>query len=300
VRAEWETLKDGPLLVDENDPTSTIARIKAHFAPPAYRVTRADVFAGLSGDDERKDFGRWFRYNTVEHKAVAYRAVFVSLKGKLVNDGLLGKAGSIRAPGDITADEMEAVAAVADRYSFGLIRATHTQNLLLGDVHEGDLVAVWRSLKALGLAHANIGTLQDVICCPGLDYCNLANATSIPIAKAVTDRFDDLDHLYDLGEIKLKMSGCINSCGHHHVGHIGILGVDMKGHEAYQILLGGSEEVDASIGKWIGPAVDREQVPDAIEKILTVYVERRERDDERFLDVVKRIGLKPFAERVYA
>ncbi len=279
------------------DIRAEIARIAAHFAPPAPATTPAPATpprdARLLDEDEAKAFMRWKRFNTVEHKVKGLRAAYVSLKGTRLD-------GSTRPPGDVTAEELEAVADLADRYSRGQARATHTQNLLLGDVEEAALPALWRELRALGLAQANIGTLQDIICCPGLDYCNLANTASIPVAQAVTERFDDLDQLYDLGEIKLKMSGCINSCGHHHVGHIGILGVDMKGVEAYQILLGGSEEADAGIGKWIGPAVPREEVADAVEKIVQVYVDNREGDDERFLDTVRRIGLKPFAERVYA
>jgi sulfite reductase (NADPH) hemoprotein beta-component len=283
VRIEHDKIKDGPLLLGDDE----IARVKAHFAPPAYRT---DLPSSTLDD---RDFQRWLAHNTVAHKVRGYRAAFISLKGKKLD-------GTLRVPGDATSDEMDAIAALADEFSFGLIRATHTQNLLLADVEERALPELWRRLRALGLANANIGTLQDIICCPGLDYCSLANATSIPVALSITRKFDDLDYVYDLGDLKLKMSGCINSCGHHHVGHIGILGVDLKGTEAYQIMLGGSEEAEASIGKWIGPAVDKERVADAVEKIVRVYVENRERDDERFLETVKRIGLKPFAERVYA
>jgi sulfite reductase (NADPH) hemoprotein beta-component len=279
-------LETNPSLVLSDE---EIARVKAHFAPPAWRTDLDDALPDV--DDRR--YRNWLKHNTVAHKARGYRVAYVSLKGKLTD-------GSARPPGDVTADEMDAIAALADAHSFGQIVATHTQNLLLPHVEARALPALWRALDALGLANANVGTLQDIICCPGLDYCNLANATSIPIAQRITERFEDLDHLYDLGDIKLKMSGCINSCGHHHVGNIGILGVDMKGTKAYQILLGGSEEADATIGKWIGPALSADDVVGAIEKIVGLYVEQRHDGEERFLDTVRRIGLKPFAERVYA
>jgi sulfite reductase (NADPH) hemoprotein beta-component len=286
VLQEWAPLKDGPLTLSDAE----IARVQSHFAPPPYKTDAVDDSRGRA--EGEPGFARWLQYNTVAHKVPGYRAAYVSLKSKG------------RPPGDATAEEMELVADLADKYSFGLVRTTHTQILLLADVEGRDLFALWSALKERGLASANIGTLQDIICCPGFDYCNLANAHSIPIAKAITERFDDLDYLYDLGELKLKMSGCINSCGHHHVGHIGILGVDLKDTKGYQILLGGndgsldSQKDSASIGKWIGPALSAEQVVPAFEKLLLTYVDKREAD-ERFLDTVRRIGLKPFAEAVY-
>jgi sulfite reductase (NADPH) hemoprotein beta-component len=233
------------------------------------------------------DFARWVKHNTVGHRVDGYRVVFVSLKGPG------------RPPGDVTSGEMYAVADLADQYSLQRVRSTHDQNLVLSDVRVGDLPAVWDGLKAIGLAVPNIGTLQDMICCPGLDFCALANAGSIGVAKMITDRFEQLDYLYDLGEIRLKMSGCINACGHHHVGHIGILGINKAGEEYYQIMLGGSASDDATLGKWLGPAIAQQEVPDALEKILTTYVGMRE-DGERLLDTYRRVGPTPFKEAVYA
>jgi len=194
---------------------------------------------------------------------------------------------------------MYAVADLADQYSFGEIRTTHDQNLILGEVEQGHLFALWRALDAQKLATPNIGSISDMICCPGLDYCSLANASSISVAQQINDRFDDLDYQHDLGELKLKMSGCINACGHHHVGHIGILGIDKRGEEFYQIMLGGSAEDDASLGRWIGRALSKTEVIDALADVLEVYVAERQ-DDERFLDTYRRIGIQPFSARVYA
>jgi sulfite reductase (NADPH) hemoprotein beta-component len=214
--------------------------------------------------------------------------VFVSLKSPS------------RPPGDITHEELDRVADLADKYSFGLVRSTHDQNLLFADVRQRDLFEVWKSLKELDLATPNIGTLTDMICCPGLDFCALANATSIPIAKQINERFDDFDYLYDLGDIELKMSGCMNACGHHHVGHIGILGVDKGGEEWYQITIGGSASgPDAALGQVIGPSVPHAEVAEIIDRLLSVYLSERE-EGERFIDTVRRIGIKPFKARVYA
>ena len=205
-----------------------------------------------------------------------------------------------RPPGDITADELDRVAELADRYSLGLVRSTHDQNLLFADVRQRDVHAVWQALKEADLATANIGTLTDMICCPGLDFCAFANARSIPIAQQINERFDSLDYLYDLGEIQLKMSGCMNGCGHHSVGHIGILGVDKSGEEWYQITLGGSTGGhDASLGQVIGPSVAYDEVADTIERIIDVFVAERY-EDERFLDTFRRIGVAPLKARVYA
>jgi sulfite reductase (NADPH) hemoprotein beta-component len=203
------------------------------------------------------------------------------------------------APGDATDAQMELIADLSDRYSFGEVRVTHTQNLLLADVEQEKAFELWRALDGAGLATPNIGTLTDMICCPGLDFCSLANAGSIDVAKLINDRFDDYDYLYDLGELEVKMSGCMNACGHHHVGHIGILGVDKGGQEWYQITIGGAAGADASLGSVIGPSVAKADVPETIARLLAVYVDHRQ-PEERFLDTVRRIGVKPFKERVYA
>jgi len=203
------------------------------------------------------------------------------------------------APGDATDTQMELIADLADRYSFGEVRVTYAQNLVLGDVEQGKTLELWRALALAGLATPNIGTLTDMICCPGLDFCSLANAGSIEVAKLINERFDDYDYLYDLGEIDLKMSGCMNACGHHHVGAIGILGVDKGGEEWYQITIGGAAGTDASLGSVIGPSVAKRDVPETLARLLEVYVRQRH-PDERFIDTVRRLGIKPFKERVYA
>ncbi len=280
VEAEWQASRDMAPVFDAEE----VERIKAFFTPPNYeRLADDDVLSG-----KPTEFRNWYQRNTKRHKISGYRAVFVSLKAPT------------RPPGDITAEEMEQVADLADRYSFGYVRSTHDQNLLFADVRQRDLYAVWTALKALDLATPNIGTLTDMICCPGLDFCALANATSIPIAKQINERFDDIDYLYDLGDIQLKMSGCMNACGHHSVGHIGILGVDKGGEEWYQITLGGSAAGhDAAIGQVIGPSVAHAEVAQTIERILDVYVSQRE-EGERFIDTFRRIGMAPFKARVYA
>ncbi len=199
----------------------------------------------------------------------------------------------------MTAAELDAIADLADRYSFGEVRVTHEQNLVLADVLQNDLHDLWERLKALGFATPNIGLLTDIVCCPGGDFCSLANAKSIPIAEAIQRRFDDLDYLHDLGDLELNMSGCMNACGHHHVGNIGILGVDKNGDEWYQISIGGAQGNDASLGKVIGPSFAAADVPDVIVRLVDVYVENRH-EDERFIETVRRLGLAPFKERVYA
>jgi sulfite reductase (NADPH) hemoprotein beta-component len=280
VEREFERIRHGQLRLDATE----IDRVSAHFNPPPY-VAQPGV--DLSAHLAQPAFARWHKHNVYAHKVPGYAVVFVSLKSPSLP------------PGDITAEQMDRVADLSERFSFGLIRATHDQNLVLADVPIGDLPELHRELDALGLATPNIGALTDMICCPGLDFCSLANASSIPVARQITDRFDDLDYLYDLGELRLKMSGCINACGHHHVGHIGILGINKSGEEYYQIMLGGSHEDDASLGQWIGQAIPQARVADALERILDVYVERRE-PEERFLDTYRRIGVTPFKERVYA
>jgi sulfite reductase (NADPH) hemoprotein beta-component len=195
---------------------------------------------------------------------------------------------------------MDAIADLADQYSFGEVRATHDQNLVLAEVKQSDVFALWQRLRELRLATPNIGLLTDLICCPGLDFCSLANAGSIGVADDIFQRFEDLDYQYDIGEIKIKMSGCMNGCGHHSVGHIGILGVDKKGEEWYQITLGGSAENDAALGDRTGPSVDRLHIAGAIERIIDVYLEQRTSEDESFLQAYRRVGMAPFKERIYA
>jgi sulfite reductase (NADPH) hemoprotein beta-component len=280
VEAEWLASRDfAPKLTREE-----VERVRSHFTPPAYE-TLTDV--DLKAIDSSAEFQAWIRYNTVAHKVPGYRVVFISLKKHGVP------------PGDMTSEQMEAVAALADRVSFGLVRVTHTQNLLFGDVRQLDLHKTWLELKRLGLATPNIGTLTDMIACPGLDFCSLANAGTLNVAKQIQQRFDDFDYLYDLGEIEIKMSGCMNACGHHHVGHIGILGVDKHGEEWYQITLGGSARENSALGQVIGPSVAQDDVAETLARILDVYRERRT-EDERFIDTVRRLGIKPFKERVYA
>jgi sulfite reductase (NADPH) hemoprotein beta-component len=279
VEAEWERIKEGGLRIDDAE----VERMSRFFDPPAYRSlcnTHPDVGQSTA-------FRAWYRYNTAAHKIPGYRAVYVSLKKP------------DRPPGDATDAQMDLLADLADRYSFGEIRVTHTQNLLLADVEQERAFELWQILEKAGLATPNIGTLTDMICCPGLDFCSLANAGSIEVAKLINERFDDYDYLYDLGEISVKMSGCMNACGHHHVGNIGILGVEKSGQEWYQITIGGAAGADASLGSVIGPSVAKMQVAETIAHLLDVYVEERD-PEERFLDTVRRIGVKPFKERVYA
>jgi sulfite reductase (NADPH) hemoprotein beta-component len=280
VEAEYQASRDTAPTFD----AAEFARIKTFFKPPAYDpLPDEDVLSGRPSE-----FRSWYQRNTKRHKVSGYRVAFVSLKSPT------------RPPGDMTDVEMDRVADLADRYSFGMIRSTHDQNLLLADVRQRDLFEVWKALKALDLATPNLGTLTDMICCPGLDFCSLANATSIPIAKQINERFDSLDYLYDLGDIQLKMSGCMNGCGHHSVGHIGILGVDKGGEEWYQITLGGSASgLDAAIGQVIGPSVAHADVAETLDRILNVYIAERE-EGEQFIDTFRRIGVAPFKARVYA
>jgi sulfite reductase (NADPH) hemoprotein beta-component len=279
VEAEWRAARDFAPQLE----AAEVDRVRSHFTPPAYEdLQNIDAAAG-----REPEFQAWYRYNTREHKVPGYRAVFVSLKRHGEN------------PGDITSQQMEALADLADRVSFGNVRVSHNQNLLLGDVRQDDLFRLWRELRAAGLAMPNIGTLTDMIACPGLDFCSLANAGTLNVAKQIQQRFDDLDYLYDLGDIEIKMSGCMNACGHHHVGHIGILGVDKHGEEWYQITLGGSVNGFTALGEVIGPSVPQSEVAATIERIVEVY--RAERlDGERFIDMVHRVGIRPFKERAYA
>jgi sulfite reductase (NADPH) hemoprotein beta-component len=283
VESEWEQLRGGPGTV----PREEIARIAAHFVDPPYREFARDSVAHRAAVADSRPFARWVERNVRAHKRRGYAIVTLSLK----------RTGT--PPGDVTASQMDAIAALADQYSFGEVRVTHEQNLVFADVVQSDLHALWTKLKALGLATPNIGLLTDIVCCPGGDFCSLANAKSIPIAEAIQRRFDDLDYVHDLGDLELNISGCMNACGHHHVGHIGILGVDKNGEEWYQVSVGGAQGNDASLGKVIGPSFAAAEMPEVIARLIDVYVERRH-PDERFIDTVRRLGLEPFKERVYA
>ncbi len=277
VEAEWAHLKDGPATITQAE----YDRIAAHFTAPAYEQLSNVDHAGAD-----KAFQRWLERNTHAHKVPGYAAVTLSLKPHGV------------APGDITSDQMEVVADLADQYSFGELRISHEQNIILADVRQSDLHEVWQKAKANGLATPNIGLLTGIICCPGGDFCDLANAKSIPIATGIQQRFDDLDYLFDIGEIDLNISGCMNACGHHHVGHIGVLGVDKNDAEFYQVTLGGRQGNDAKLGKVIGPSFSAGEMPDVVDKIIKVYIENRHAD-ERFIDTLDRIGMDPFKNRVY-
>ncbi|HEY7674510.1 MAG TPA: nitrite/sulfite reductase [Burkholderiales bacterium] len=288
VEAEWAHLKDGPstLIAEE------ITRIESRFTRPTYAaLSAADprLSAALASD---RTFAGWHARNVFPHKRAGYAAVTLSLK----------KTGV--PPGDVTAVQMDAIADLADRYSFGELRVSHEQNLIFADVRLSDLYALWRDVREIGLATPNLGLLTNIISCPGGDFCSLANAKSIPVAEAIQQRFDDLDYLHDIGELDLNISGCMNACGHHHVGHIGILGVDKSGEEWYQIEIGGNQGetrpgVAASLGKVIGPSFARAEVPDVIERLIGCYLARRHGEGERFIDVVRRVGIEPFKESVY-
>ena len=285
VDAEWQHLKDGPATLTGQE----IERVKGFFSAPDYQSVDIDaVEASMQAlAAENKGFSRWLDRNVSPQKQAGYAAVTLSLKPAGV------------APGDVTDVQLEVIADLADRFSFGEIRTTHNQNIVLADVAKTELFSLWQLAKAAGLATPNIGTINDMICCPGGDYCSLANAKSIPVAEAIQRKFDDLDYVYDLGDITLNISGCMNACGHHHVGHIGILGVDKKGEEWYQIQLGGSAGKDAALGNVLGPSLSRGAVVDSIEALLDVYVENRLLQ-ESFLSTYRRIGQAKFKERVYA
>jgi sulfite reductase (NADPH) hemoprotein beta-component len=285
VEQEWAAIKDGPATLTDEE----IARAKSFFVDPPYLELDGPQAAARLDQQAAAEpiFGNWIKRNTLKHRVAGYRIVNISLKAT----GF--------APGDITDSQLETVAELADQYAFGEIRTTHQQNMVLADVQTEHLYPVWQRLQKAGLATPNHGTLTDIICCPGGDYCSLANAKSIPVAEAIQARFDDLDYLYDLGPIELNISGCMNACGHHHIGHIGILGVDKKGEEFYQVCLGGSQAKDASIGKILGPSFSQADMPQVIEKILSTYLALRQ-EDEIFLDTYRRVGIEPFKERVYA
>ncbi|MGE5615369.1 MAG: nitrite/sulfite reductase, partial [Bacillota bacterium] len=287
VDAEWAAIKDSPSIVTDEE----LARVAAHFAPPRYDVgdtvqtPLTDSLPASSADG--RAFARWVERNVHPHRQPGYAAVTLSLK----------KTGA--APGDVTSGQMEFIADLADRYSFGELRVSHEQNLVLADVRKDDLFALWREAKSGGLATPNIGLLTNIVSCPGGDFCSLANAKSIPVAQAIQERFEDLDYLHDIGELDLNISGCMNSCGHHHIGHIGILGVDKNGAEWYQVSIGGAQGNDTHLGQVIGPSFAAHEMPDVVERLIETYLQLRH-DDERFVDTVHRVGIAPFKERVYA
>ena len=286
-------MKDGPSKLTTNE----IERIKSFFVDPEYLLLenskKLDAYAVTLLQKElgeqrlgNRVFNTWVANNVAEHKRPGYAIVTLSTKPTGVP------------PGDVTDTQMDKVAEWADKYGFGEIRISHDQNFVLPDIPQQHLYELFQEAEEFNLGQANIGTLTDVICCPGGDYCSLANAKSIPVAEEIQDRFDDYDFLHDLGPLDLNISGCMNACGHHHVGHIGILGVDKKGSEYYQISLGGNQGNGASLGAIVGPSVSRHEVADVVEKVLDVFVDRRE-DDETFLSVYRRIGIDPFKARIY-
>ena len=284
VEADWADIKNGPgtLTVEE------LSRVAAYFTAPAYETLPVNDPAVASYKTENKAFANWLQRNVKPHKIPGYAAVVLSLK----------KTGI--APGDASEEQMDVVADLADRFSFGELRVTHKQNLVLADVKQSDLISLWKEAAEHGMASSNIGLLTDIICCPGADFCTLAFARSIPLAKMIAERFDNLDFLHDIGEIELNMSGCVNACGHNHVGHIGVIGVDKKdGGEWYQVSVGGAQGNDAAIGKIIGPSFNFQQMPEVIDRLLQVYVRERF-EEELFIDTVRRIGMTPFKEFVYA
>jgi sulfite reductase (NADPH) hemoprotein beta-component len=284
VDRAWVLLKDNPSTISAEE----IARVSAHFVLPDYRVPNENEVKAyhdrLSSDPL---FARWIERNTRDHKQEGHRIVTIPLK----SHGL--------APGDITADQMELVATLAEQYGYHVIRTTHQQNMVLPDIHVASLYEVWQALQTEQLAQPVVNTLNDMICCPGGDFCSLANAKSIPVAQAIQSRFESLDFLYDLGPVELNISGCMNACGHHHIGHIGILGVDKKGREFFQVCLGGRQGRDAAVGKILGPSFEQERIPEIIEIILKTYIDHRTHD-ETFINTYDRIGIDAFKEAVYA
>jgi sulfite reductase (NADPH) hemoprotein beta-component len=280
--AEWEKIKDSALKL----PQSEIDRINAYFAPPAYAQIEDETASLEEQRSRNSEFDTWMHANVADHKVPGYAIVNISLK-------------SIKQPpGDMTAAQMDAVAGLADEYSFSELRVNHRQNLVLADVPQKDLLALWVKLVGLDLATPNIGHVTDMIACPGLDYCALANARSIPIAQEISERFQALDRVHEIGEVSINISGCMNACGHHHVGHIGILGVDKRGKEFYQFTLGGSSDQNASLGDRTGKGFPADEAVDAVETILSTYIKVRD-EGERFLDTYRRVGMDPFKEALY-
>ena len=283
VEAEWEQIRDSAVEL----PRGEYERIAAFFAPPAYEILSRNDGGFARHRLEDRDFASWARTNVAPHKQPGYAIANITLKPE----------GGI--PGDATSQQMDAMASLADRFSFSEIRVSHEQNLVLPHVRQADLHGLWQTLKRYDLAAPNLGLISDIIACPGMDYCSLATARSIPLAQDISKHFADLERQHHIGELKLKISGCINACGHHHVGHIGILGVDKRGEEYYQITLGGSADEAPSIGKIIGPAIPYDKVVDAIETLTETYLAIRV-GDERFVDTVRRAGLDPFKQALYA
>ena len=282
VDAEWSELEGSPSTLTAEE----ISRIESFFEPPEYPEIDDGIASLAQQRLENPAFSRWVEHNVAPHKVSGYAVVTLSTKVTGVP------------PGDVTDRQMEAVADWADDYGFGEIRIAHEQNFVLPDVPVKSLYALWERALQAQLAEPNVGLLTDIICCPGGDYCSLANAKSIPVAEAIQQRFDDYDYLHDLGPIDINISGCMNACGHHHVGHIGILGVDKKGQEFYQISLGGSAGNDSALGQIVGPSFSRADMPDVLAIILDVYVNLRA-DDETFLETYRRVGIEPFKERIY-
>jgi sulfite reductase (NADPH) hemoprotein beta-component len=284
VEAEWQPIKDGALALDP----AVIADVAARFRYPDYAAlddNPPELGKARAGD---RRFAHWLDNSVANHKLAGYAIVTLSLKPEGAP------------PGDATAEQMDAIADLADRYSFGEIRVGHEQNLVLPHVAQRDLPALWRALDKIGVATPNIGLVTDIISCPGLDYCSLANTRSIPVAQELTRRFRDLDLARDLGRLHINISGCINACGHHHVGHIGLLGVEKNGEEYFQVTIGGRADENAELGALLGPAVPYGEVADVVEDVVAAYLELRARPDEIFLETVKRVGVEPFKERVYA
>ena len=287
VEEEWALVKDGPGTLTAEE----LERVSAYFTAPSYQPRSSDESELARRIAESRGFARWAGRAVRSHRVPSYRVVVLSLK----------KTGV--APGDATAEQMEQVADWSERFGFGEIRVSHEQNLILPDVRAGELFSLWEEARKAGLATPNLGLLTDIIACPGGDFCSLANAKSIPIAEAIQRRFDDLDFLHDIGELNLNISGCMNSCGHHHAGHIGILGVDKDGEEWYQVSIGGADGSDAghgrsAIGKVIGPSFKAEDMPDVVSRLVEIYLEKREAD-EHFVDTVVRLGITPFKAGVY-
>jgi sulfite reductase (NADPH) hemoprotein beta-component len=283
VDEQWQLIKGGPNRLTQQE----IDRVKSYFTAVDYEALADESESLASLRFENDQFDKWMTKNVQAHKQPGYAAVTLSVK----------KVGN--PPGDATDTELEQIADLADQFSLGELRVSHQQNVVFSDVKQSDLFALWQALEALGFADPTVGTLTDVICCPGGDYCALANAKSIPVAEAIQNEFSDLDYLFDLGDLDLNISGCMNACGHHHIGHIGVLGVDKKGEEFYQVSLGGDSGVNARVGKILGPSFKAEDMPGVIQKIIDVFVESRN-NEEPFISVVNRLGLEPFKERVYA
>ena len=288
VEAEYANLANGPATITN----AQLDRVASRFSLPQYRQLPAtDAYINLLIDLDKasdKAFSRWVARNVFAHQIAGYSAVSISIK----------RSGT--PPGDLSSGEMRDIANLADQFSFGELRVSHEQNIVLADVQTAQLHSLWTSLRASNLATPNIGLLSNIICCPGGDFCSLANAVSIPVAQAITERFDDLNTLFDIGDIDLNISGCINACGHHHIGHIGILGVDKNGEEWYQITIGGRQGNHAAIGKILGPSVSRAQIPDVVERLIEAYLALRTSSEERFVQTVARLGNEPFKEAVYA